>query len=111
MARCAHLGAGIGSGYAIPDVSPQGDSTMANDANGAPHNAESTVAEAYGASQIGPFDYCPKLGFREYWYPAVEARKVRGKPVSLMMLGDDLVLFRDAAGRVAALSDWCPHRG
>ena len=84
---------------------------MANDANGAPHNAESTVAEAYGASQIGPFDYCPKLGFREYWYPAVEARKVRGKPVSLMMLGDDLVLFRDAAGRVVALSDWCPHRG
>jgi predicted acylesterase/phospholipase RssA len=84
---------------------------MANDANGAPHHADSTVAEAYGASQIGPFDYCPKLGFREYWYPAIETRKVRGKPVSLMMLGDDLVLFRDGAGKVVALSDWCPHRG
>lgn len=84
---------------------------MANDANGAPHNADSTVTEAHGASQIGPFDYCPKLGFREYWYPAIEARKVRGKPVSLMMLGDDLVLFRDGAGNVVALSDWCPHRG
>src|SRR5260370_13084590 len=27
------------------------------------------------------------------------------------MLGDDLVLFRDGAGKVVALSDWCPHRG
>ena len=79
--------------------------------NGDARMAESTVQEAYGASQIGPFDYCPRLGFREYWYPAVEARHVRGKPVPLKMLGDDLVLFRDAAGAVAALSDWCPHRG
>ena len=45
------------------------------------------------------------------WYPAIEARRVRRTPVPLMMLGDDLVLFRDKAGRVAALSDWCPHRG
>jgi phenylpropionate dioxygenase-like ring-hydroxylating dioxygenase large terminal subunit len=83
---------------------------MVNDANGAPRNADSTVAEAYGASQIGPFDYCPRLGFREYWYPGIEARKVRGTPLALKMLGEDLVLFRDAAGKVVALSDWCPHR-
>jgi nitrite reductase/ring-hydroxylating ferredoxin subunit len=80
-------------------------------ANGAPPMAESTAQEAHGASQIGPFDYCPKLGFREYWYPALETRQVRGTPVSLKMLGDDLVLFRDLAGKVVALSDWCPHRG
>ncbi len=73
--------------------------------------AERTVREAYGASQVGPFDYCPKLGFREYWYPGIEARRVRGRPVRLTMLGEELVLFRDGAGRVAALSDWCPHRG
>jgi len=77
--------------------------------NGSGPLAESTVREAYGASQIGPFDYCPKLGFREYWYPAVEARRVRGKPVHLTMLGDELVLFRDKTGAVVALSDWCPH--
>ena len=51
---------------------------MANDVNGEPHNAESTVGEAYGASQIGPFDYCPKLGFREYWYPG--RRGAQGAP-------------------------------
>ncbi|MBI1846673.1 MAG: Rieske 2Fe-2S domain-containing protein [Candidatus Rokubacteria bacterium] len=79
--------------------------------NGEPGMAESVVQEAYGASQIGPFDYCPKLGFREYWYPGIEARRVRGTPVHLKMLGEDLVVFRDAAGRVVALSDWCPHRG
>jgi phenylpropionate dioxygenase-like ring-hydroxylating dioxygenase large terminal subunit len=79
--------------------------------DGATRLAESTTQEAYGASQIGPFDYCPKLGFREYWYPAVEARQVGSKPVHLVMLGDDLVLFRDKAGKVVALSDWCPHRG
>ena len=79
--------------------------------NGDGAKAEITAQEAYGASQIGPFDYCPRLGFREYWYPAVEARQVRQRPVHLQMLGDDLVLFRDTAGTVAALSDWCPHRG
>jgi len=67
--------------------------------------------EAYGASQVGPFDYCPKLGFREYWYPGIEARRIRKKPVHLTMLGDDLVFFRDRAGKVVALNDWCPHRG
>ena len=66
-----------------------------------------TNGDAYGASQIGPFDYCPKLGFREYWYPGIEAKNVRGAPVHVTMLGDDLVLFRDDAGKVVALSDWC----
>src|SRR5205809_777506 len=66
---------------------------------------------AEASSQIGPFDYCPKLGFRKYWYPALEARQVGRRPVRLTMLGEDLVLFRDGDDRVAALSDWCPHRG
>ena len=80
-------------------------------ANGHRSLADDTAREAYGASQIGPFDYCPKTGFREYWYPGIEARKVAGKPVHLTMLGEELVLFRDTAGKVVALSDWCPHRG
>jgi len=73
--------------------------------------AEETVAEAYGASQIGPFDYVPQLGYREYWYPGIETKRVGKKPVYVKMLGDDLVLFRGKNGKVAALSDWCPHRG
>jgi len=34
---------------------------MTSRANGNARMAESTVEEAYGASQIGPFDYCPRL--------------------------------------------------
>ena len=55
----------------------------------------------------------PALGLREYWYPAIEARKVKGKrkPVYWVMLGEELVLFRNRDGSIAALSDVCPHRG
>lgn len=68
--------------------------------------------EARGASQIGPFDYCPRVGFREYWYPGIWAKKVgRNRPVRLKMLGEELVLFRGKDGAVVALSEWCPHRG
>jgi hypothetical protein len=34
-------------------------------ANGDGATASETAAEALGAPQIGPFDDCPKLGFRE----------------------------------------------
>jgi phenylpropionate dioxygenase-like ring-hydroxylating dioxygenase large terminal subunit len=52
------------------------------------------------------------LGFREYWYPGIWSKKViERRPTNLKMLGDDLVLFRKKDGGVAALSDWCAHRG
>src|SRR6266545_1200973 len=54
----------------------------------------------------------PKLGLREYWYPALGARRVsRKRPRRVAMLGEDLCFFRDEAGEVVALSDYCPHRG
>lgn len=54
----------------------------------------------------------PPLGLREYWYPALPATAVGwNKPVGLRMLGTDLVFFKDQAGEVQALWDYCPHRG
>ncbi|HET8531539.1 MAG TPA: Rieske 2Fe-2S domain-containing protein, partial [Methylomirabilota bacterium] len=54
----------------------------------------------------------PKLGLRDYWYPAVEARKVgRRKPVKVSLLGEELCLFRGTGGDVVAIQDVCPHRG
>jgi phenylpropionate dioxygenase-like ring-hydroxylating dioxygenase large terminal subunit len=53
----------------------------------------------------------PALGLREYWYPAIEARQVKTKPLYWLMLGEELVLFRDKNGEITALSDVCPHRG
>ena len=67
--------------------------------------------EAYGATQIGPFDYVPKVGFREYWYPCVWSKEVGRKPKNIKMLGEELVLFRGKKGNVVALNEWCPHRG
>ena len=52
----------------------------------------------------------PPLGLREYWYPAIEDKKVKNKPVGLKLLGDDVVFFRGKSG-VAALWNVCPHRG
>lgn len=46
----------------------------------------------------------PETGLREYWYPAMAARKVgKRKPVALRILGGELVLFRDKRGEVVAL--------
>lgn len=54
----------------------------------------------------------PPLGLREYWYPALPARRVgRKKPVFWKMLGEELAFFRNDEGQVSAVSDVCPHRG
>jgi len=56
-------------------------------------------------------DLLPVLGFRNYWYPIIEARKVKRGPVPVQLLGDNIVLFRAEGGKLVALSDRCPHRG
>jgi len=54
----------------------------------------------------------PPLGLKEYWYPALPARRVKSrKPLYWQMLGQELALFRDKDGNIAAVSDICPHRG
>jgi phenylpropionate dioxygenase-like ring-hydroxylating dioxygenase large terminal subunit len=76
--------------------------------------AERAQNEAFGASQIGPFDYVPPLGFREYWYPVIEAKYIKpNKPRHWKVCGEDIVFFRGKPGSedVQAISDWCPHRG
>lgn len=54
----------------------------------------------------------PEIGLREYWYPALLAKKVGTKrPKELKITGQHLVFFRDAANEVVALARECPHRG
>ena len=46
------------------------------------------------------------------WYVAALEHEVTAQePYGVRMLGHDLVLFRDAAGAIHALSDVCVHRG
>jgi phenylpropionate dioxygenase-like ring-hydroxylating dioxygenase large terminal subunit len=53
-----------------------------------------------------------RTGVLNQWYLVCRSADVGGgKPVSLMRLGRRLALWRDAAGAVHAVEDFCPHRG
>jgi nitrite reductase/ring-hydroxylating ferredoxin subunit len=57
-------------------------------------------------------DLVPATGYRNYWYPAIESRKVGARPVAVTLLGERIAVFRDSRdGRVYALHDRCPHKG
>lgn len=45
------------------------------------------------------------------WYAAAWSRDVREKPVRRKILGREIVLFRDEAGRVQVIQAHCTHRG
>jgi phenylpropionate dioxygenase-like ring-hydroxylating dioxygenase large terminal subunit len=47
---------------------------------------------------------------RSYWYVACLSRQLGRRPLARSLLGQHLALFRDGAGRPAALLDRCPHR-
>ena len=49
---------------------------------------------------------------RDLWYMAVPGQQLkRGQMLGKILLGQSLVLGRDANGDVFALRDICPHRG
>ncbi len=48
---------------------------------------------------------------RTLWHPVALAHAVGASPAAATLLGEDLVLWRDAAGRAHAWMDQCPHRG
>jgi phenylpropionate dioxygenase-like ring-hydroxylating dioxygenase large terminal subunit len=50
---------------------------------------------------------------RRYWIPALlawELPEPDAPPVRVKLLGEELVAFRDTAGRVGLLDEYCPHR-
>jgi phenylpropionate dioxygenase-like ring-hydroxylating dioxygenase large terminal subunit len=48
---------------------------------------------------------------RNCWYVAAFGDEVSNRPLGRRILGEDLVLFRQSNGAVAALEDRCSHRG
>jgi phenylpropionate dioxygenase-like ring-hydroxylating dioxygenase large terminal subunit len=46
-----------------------------------------------------------------WWHPVADAATVFDAPLAVTLLGQDLVLWRDAAGALHAFADRCPHRG
>jgi phenylpropionate dioxygenase-like ring-hydroxylating dioxygenase large terminal subunit len=47
---------------------------------------------------------------RRYWQPIYVADELQTAPVSLTIMSEDLVLFRDEQGRPGVLARRCPHR-
>jgi vanillate O-demethylase monooxygenase subunit len=47
---------------------------------------------------------------RNSWYVVAWSRDLVEKPISVKVMDEHLVVFRDPAGRVAVLEDRCPHR-
>jgi phenylpropionate dioxygenase-like ring-hydroxylating dioxygenase large terminal subunit len=51
-------------------------------------------------------------GLLDQWYAVAKSVQVKpGRPHAVTALGKNLVLWRDAGGRLNCLEDYCPHRG
>lgn len=50
------------------------------------------------------------ISIRDYWYPVALSADVGEKPVSVKLLGDDVVLWRSRSD-IVAFKDLCVHRG
>jgi phthalate 4,5-dioxygenase len=64
-------------------------------------------------TSVGPGTPMGSL-MRQYWLPALlssELAEPDGRPVRVLLLGEQLIAFRDSSGRVALLDQHCPHRG
>ena len=54
---------------------------------------------------------CGEL-MRRYWQPAALSDALGpDKPIAVQLFGEELVLFRDAAGQPALIGRWCAHQG
>src|SRR3954466_5223552 len=63
-------------------------------------------------TQTGPGTPCGEL-MRRYWQPVALSEELPqgGAPLTVRILGEDLVLFRDDQGRAGLLGLHCSHRG
>ena len=64
-------------------------------------------------TRVGPGTPMGRL-LREFWFPVVPSAEVErpgSRPLRIRLLGEDLVIFRNTAGEVGLLSEYCSHRG
>jgi phenylpropionate dioxygenase-like ring-hydroxylating dioxygenase large terminal subunit len=63
--------------------------------------------------RIGPGTLMGNL-MREYWVPALLSSEVAAPdsdPLRVLILGEQLIAFRDSSGVVGLIENHCPHRG
>jgi nitrite reductase/ring-hydroxylating ferredoxin subunit len=61
-------------------------------------------------TEVGPGSPCGEF-MRRYWQPVGLSEKTNATPQAVRILGEDLVLFRDGAGRAGLIYSRCAHRG
>ena len=64
-------------------------------------------------TQTGPGTPMGEL-FRRYWLPALLAEELPEPdcpPVRLQLLSEKMIAFRDTAGKLGAIDEFCAHRG
>ena len=64
-------------------------------------------------TRVGPGTPMGNL-MREYWVPAMLSSEVPSPdadPVRILLLGEQLIGFRDSNGKVGLIANNCPHRG
>jgi len=61
-------------------------------------------------TSVEPGTPCGEL-LRRYWHPVCRSEDLRDVPKPVRILGEDLVAFRDGAGRAGLLFFRCSHRG
>jgi phenylpropionate dioxygenase-like ring-hydroxylating dioxygenase large terminal subunit len=72
-----------------------------------------THEENEALCRVGPGTLMGNL-MRQYWVPALlssELASPESDPLRVMLLGEQLLAFRDSSGRVGLLQHNCPHRG
>src|SRR5438128_4918198 len=62
-------------------------------------------------TRVGPGTVMGDL-MRCYWIPALMSSELKrdAAPTRLMLLGEQLIAFRDSSGRVGVMDHRCPHR-
>jgi phenylpropionate dioxygenase-like ring-hydroxylating dioxygenase large terminal subunit len=68
------------------------------------------VGRPFTSTPASPEDLL-RTGLLDLWYLVASANDVGDRPIGLKRLGRNLLLWRDTAGTVHALDDYCPHRG
>ena len=70
-----------------------------------------TAANNEMLCRVGPGTPMGNL-MREYWVPACLSSELKadGEPMRLLLLGEQLIAFRDTDGRVGIMEHRCPHR-
>src|SRR5229473_7198970 len=64
-------------------------------------------------SRVGPGTPMGDV-MRQYWLPAMlssELPSPDSDPLRVMLLGEQLIAFRDSSGKIGLVANNCPHRG